>query len=53
MRAEVEFATEEEAKAFQPLGWMGKEMTGMPIARDAQLLELTRGALDEYLANSA
>lgn len=51
VRAEVEFTTEEEAKSFQPLPWMGKEMTGLPIARDALLLEVSRTQLEDYLEN--
>lgn len=51
VRAEVEFTTEEEAKSFQPLPWMGEEMTGLPIARDASLLEVSRTQLEDYLKN--
>ena len=49
VRAEVEFDTEEEATVFKPLDWMGEEMTGLPIARDATLIELSKSELDEYL----
>lgn len=41
VRAEVEFPSEEVAKAFMPLEWMGEEMTGLPIARDSKLLDLS------------
>lgn len=41
VRAEVEFDTEDEAKAFIPPSWMGEEMTGLPIARDSKLLDLS------------
>ena len=45
VRVEVEFSSQEEACAFQPLPWMGQEMTGLPIARDAKLLNLS---VDEF-----
>jgi CYTH domain-containing protein len=43
VRAEVEFETVVEAEAFVPLDWMGREMTGLPIARDASLLDMGEG----------
>ena len=49
IRAEVEFETEEEAKSFVPLPWMGKEMTNLPIARDSKLLDLTDKEFQGYL----
>ena len=49
IRAEVEFETEEEAKSFIPLPWMGKEMTGLPIARDSKLLDLKAEEFHGYL----
>ena len=49
VRAEVEFESEEQAMRFQPLEWMGKEMTGLPIARDAKLLDLTEEEFRIYL----
>ena len=49
VRAEVEFETEEKAKSFVPLPWMGKEMTGLSIARDSKLLDLTNEEFQEYL----
>ncbi len=49
VRAEVEFISEEEANAFQPLDWMGREMTGLPIARDAKLLDLTAEEFRNFL----
>lgn len=42
VRAEVEFDSQAEADAYLPLPWMGAEMTGMPIARDARLLDLSK-----------
>ncbi len=41
VRAEVEFGSKEDAENFHPPNWMGKEMTGLPVARDADLLNLT------------
>lgn len=40
IRAEVEFFSLNEARAFQPPPWSGAEMTSLPIANDAQLLDL-------------
>lgn len=40
-RAEVEFNSLEEAKAFVPFEWMGEEITNLPIARDKKLLNLS------------
>lgn len=41
IRAEVEFSSLDEARAFQPPPWFGEEMTSLPIANDAKLLDLT------------
>jgi CYTH domain-containing protein len=49
IRAEVEFNSEAEAKSFIPLSWMGEEMTGLPIARDSKLLDLTDSEFRKYL----
>jgi len=49
IRAEVEFNSEEEAASFQPLPWMGAEMTGLPIARDAQLVNLSEEDFEGFL----
>ena len=49
VRAEIEFDSVEEAKAFVPLEWMGEEMTGLPIARDSKLLDLTDEEFRSYL----
>lgn len=48
VRAEVEFETEEKARFFLPLPWMGEEMTGLPIARDSELIKLTTEAFRQY-----
>ncbi len=47
-RVEVEFETVDEAQAFKPLEWMGKEITGLPVARDGALFALTDGELKNY-----
>ncbi|OGZ04202.1 MAG: hypothetical protein A2648_01310 [Candidatus Lloydbacteria bacterium RIFCSPHIGHO2_01_FULL_41_20] len=49
IRAEVEFDSEEEAKSFTPLPWMGEEMTGLPIARDSKLLDLADTEFKKYM----
>lgn len=49
VRVEVEFETEEEAKVFVPLAWMGEEMTSLPIARDSKLLDLSDEEFRKYL----
>lgn len=41
IRAEVNFQSESESKAFVPLSWMGKEITGTPLSQDGYLLQLT------------
>lgn len=51
IRAEVEFNSEEEARNFIPLNWMGEEMTGLPIARDGKLLDLSPKEFRSYLKN--
>lgn len=49
VRAEVEFESEKEALDFVPLDWMGEEMTGLPIARDSRLIDLTENEFRSYL----
>ena len=49
IRAEVEFESQEDAEAFVPLPWMGEEMTGLPIARDSKLLDLTEEEFGKYI----
>lgn len=49
VRAEVEFDSVEAARAFIPLPWMGQEMTGLPIARDGELLTLSSEEFLQYL----
>jgi CYTH domain-containing protein len=49
VRVEVEFDSEENARKFIPLPWMGDEMTGLPIARDAKLILLSESEFKKYL----
>ena len=42
IRAEVEFNSIKEASAFKPLSWMGKEITGLDIARDSTNLNISQ-----------
>ncbi|MBP9701453.1 MAG: hypothetical protein KBD47_00545 [Candidatus Pacebacteria bacterium] len=46
IRYEVEFNTVEEAQAFVPESWLGKEIIDSPIGRDGKLLDLNR---EEFL----
>ncbi len=39
---EVEFDSLEESEAFQPLEWMGTEITNSPLGREARLLSFDR-----------
>lgn len=41
IRAEVEFASEEEAARFEPYSWMGQEITDTALGRDSRLIQLT------------
>ncbi|NTW75986.1 MAG: hypothetical protein HGB34_03735 [Candidatus Moranbacteria bacterium] len=52
IRAEVEFGSEEEAKRFVPPSWMGKEMTGLPVARDASLRNIGEEEFKRILSES-
>lgn len=42
LRAEVEFENEEDAKEFIPLPWFGNEITHTYLARDKDLVGLSR-----------
>ncbi|HWQ60480.1 MAG TPA: hypothetical protein VN420_05060 [Candidatus Fimivivens sp.] len=52
IRAEVGFDSEEEARRFVPPSWMGKEMTGLPVARDASLWNISRDEFGRILTES-
>lgn len=41
VRVEFEFPSQEESHMFRIPDWVGAEITGSPLARDSQLLELT------------
>lgn len=41
VRAEIEFDSEEAAQRFNPLDWMGKEITDSPLGRDSRLTKLS------------
>lgn len=47
VRIEVEFSSVAEAERFEPAQWFGKEMTDLPIAKDAELIAMTE---EEYNA---
>jgi adenylate cyclase len=49
VRVEVEFTSRKEAIDFNPLSWMGKEITGLPIARDGELIHLSTATFKSYL----
>jgi adenylate cyclase len=49
VRAEVEFDSLESARAFIPLAWMGKEITGTPLGKDSGLLDLSEKQFKEML----
>ncbi|MCF7844150.1 hypothetical protein K9M47_04645 [Candidatus Gracilibacteria bacterium] len=40
--AEVEFDTREDSEGFEPLPWMGTEITDCPLGRDSWLLNFDR-----------
>ena len=50
IRAEVEFASEEDAQRFTPPDWMGKEITDTPLGRDSRLLDLADKEFKELLS---
>lgn len=49
VRAEVEFGSLEEAQAFTPPAWMGKEITGTALGKDSSLLDLSEEQFKEML----
>lgn len=49
-RAEVNFESDEQAAAFQPLSWFDREITGSPLSQDGYLLELTDEDFKKLLA---
>jgi adenylate cyclase len=53
VRAETEFNTLEEARAFIPLDWMGGEITNSPLGRDSQLLGLSKEEFKQLLGEAS
>lgn len=53
IRAEVEFASTEEAEAFVPFPWMGKEITSTLVGKDSKLVNLDREEFEEILKDLA
>lgn len=49
IRAEIEFASEEDAINFEQPNWFGAEITNTPLGRDSRLLDLTSEAFKELL----
>jgi len=50
-KVEVEFASEEEAKAFQIPTWYGEEITDSIISRDSKLLDLSEEEIKNFLSD--
>lgn len=48
-KIEVEFGSEEEAKAFQIPSWYGKEITDSILSRDSKLLDLKEEEIKKFL----
>lgn len=48
-KIEVEFKSEEEAKAFQIPDWYGEEITDSIVSRDSKLLDLTEEEIKNFL----
>ena len=51
IRAEVEFATEEEAQNFLIPKWFDKEITDSPLGRDSKLVDLSINEFNKILGN--
>lgn len=47
VRAEIEFENETEAKQYEPVDWMGNEISQSPLGLDSRLLHLSR---EEFLS---
>lgn len=48
-RAEVEFKTEAEARAFVPPAWFGPEITTTDLARDSKLARMNKGHMQALI----
>ena len=53
IRAEVAFATPEEADRFAPFEWMGREITDSPLGRDSQLLAMSMDDVEKLIHETA
>lgn len=51
-RAEVEFDSRDEATAYIPESWMGKEITDSPLGRDSALLDLSAEEFQKLISHS-
>jgi len=51
-RLEVEFWSESEAKNFQPESWYWKEITGTSLAKDSELVKLSRKDFQNHLSKN-
>lgn len=49
VRAEIEFANEKKAGAYQPEPWMGPEITDSPLGRDSRLVTLTQAQFKKLI----
>jgi len=48
-RAEVSFKSVEEAQNYKPLDWFENEVTNSPLAKDGELLNLSKEEFEELL----
>jgi len=51
VRAEFEFTTPEEAKAFSPPDWCGRETSDTPLGRDGRLIRLSKEEFKKELSS--
>ena len=49
IRYEVEFQSVEEAQAFEPEPWVGREITNSPLGRDSRLLSMSRDEFEQEM----
>jgi len=50
VRAEIEFDSEDEANAFIPPTWFGKEITNSALGKDKKLVQLSKEEFKELLS---
>ncbi len=51
IRVEAEFESKEESDAYSKPGWMGDEITDLPIGRDTNLPDLSQKEFRQILAS--